>query len=110
MPDARLVYTTWPDPELAAKAAEIFVSERLAACANLIPGALAFFWWRGEVQAETEVVMMLKTTRDRARALRDRLIELHPYETPAFSVLEIDEARSNPTYIDWIRREVRMVE
>ena len=72
-----------------------------------LAGRVGFFWWRGEVQAETEVVMFLKTTRDRSRALRDRLIELHPYETPAFTAIDIDEARSNPPYVDWLRREVR---
>ncbi len=105
MGDVRWIYTTWPSAEAAADAARTLVGERLAACANVIPGALSVFWWQGEVQAEPEAVMVLKTRWDRARALRERLIALHPYDTPAFVALDVDEARSHPDFLDWVQAE-----
>lgn len=107
MSDIRLVYTTWPDPELAAKAGAVFVSERLAACCNILPGALSYYWWRGEVQADTEAVMILKTTKDKVKALSERVDALHPFELPAFTVVDVDESRSSSAFMEWIKKEAR---
>lgn len=107
MPDIRLVYTTWPEPELAAKVGQALVAERLAACANILPGALSLFWWRGEVQAEAECVMILKTPQARVEALRARLLDMHPFETPAFSVVALDEDQSSAPFLSWVEDETR---
>lgn len=105
MSDHRLVYTTWPNPESAAEAARLLVEERLAACANILPGALSFFWWENEVQGETEVVVIFKTQKSRAAALFQKLKELHPYDQPAFVSLDIEQSTSSGSYLSWISRE-----
>ncbi len=107
MADARMIYTTWPNPESAAEAGRTLVEERLAACVNVLPGAFTFSWWEGQVNAEPEVVMFVKTTVARTRKLRERLIELHPYELPAIVAIEIDKGGSHPSYLDWISQEAK---
>lgn len=104
MGDTRLVYTTWPNPESAAAAAKELVTKRHAACANVIPGALSYYWWEGEVQGETEVVVIFKTSALRVKELKDAVMELHAYDQPAFVALDIDEMRSNKDFVDWIKR------
>ncbi len=108
MSEERLVYTTWPNAEAAAAAARTLVEERLAACANVLPGAMSVFWHDGEVQSEPEAVMFLKSTVKRMRALKERIVDLHPYDLPAIVALEIDEARSHLEYLDWIRAETQV--
>jgi periplasmic divalent cation tolerance protein len=107
MGDTRLVYTTWPNPESAASVAKDMVAKRHAACANVLPGAFSFYWWEGEVQGETEVVVIFKTAAARIKDLREAVLDAHPYDTPAFVALDIDEARSNKEFVDWIRRQSR---
>lgn len=104
----RLVYTTWPDAPTAAQAARILVRERLAACANVMPGAISFFFWEGEVQGEPEAICIFKTIDERVDALRQRLTELHPYDLPAFVALEVDAARSSSPFLDWIEDATRV--
>jgi periplasmic divalent cation tolerance protein len=107
MGDTRLIYTTWPNPESAAGAAKDLVSKRLAACANVIPGAFSYYWWEGEVQGETEVVVVFKTSAARVKDLRDAVLDAHPYDTPSFVALDIDETRSNKDFVDWVKRQTR---
>lgn len=107
MADARMIYTTWPNPESAAEAGRTLVEERLAACVNVLPGAFSFSWWEGQVNAEPEVVMIVKTTVARSKKLRDRIVALHPYDLPAIVALEVDKGGSSSTYLDWISREAK---
>lgn len=103
--DLRLIYTTWPNAENAASVARTLVEERLAACANVLPGALSVYWWEGRVDAETEAVVFFKTTGLQAPRLRRRIMELHPYETPAIVSIKPEEDGSNLAFVDWVARE-----
>lgn len=107
MGDTRLIYTTWPNPESAATAAKQMVTQRLAACANVLPGVFSYYWWEGEVQGETELVVIFKTTAAKVKDLRDALLEVHPYDTPAFVAIDLDEARSHKDFIEWIKKNAR---
>lgn len=102
MSDYRLIYSTWPDAATAEDAANAVVRSGLAACANILPGAVSVFRWEGKLQREQEAVMLLKTTADEAPALVARLAELHPYDTPALVALAIDGRVSAAKFLDWI--------
>ncbi|MGD2133585.1 MAG: divalent-cation tolerance protein CutA [Maricaulaceae bacterium] len=104
MGDTRFIYTTWPNPESAASAAREAVEKRHAACANVLPGAFSCYWWEGEVQSETEVVVIFKTSASAARDLRETVMRLHPYDEPAFVAIDVDESRSSREYLDWVKR------
>ena len=98
-----LCLSTCPDAEAAAKIARALVEERLAACVNRLPGMLSTYRWQGEIHDDSEVLLVIKTTRERFGALRDRLMELHPGEVPELVALEIAEGL--PAYLDWLTRE-----
>lgn len=106
MSEIRWIYTTWPPGEAAAEAAETVVAERLAACANLMPGMRSVYRWQGEIQRDEEQVMILKTTPARLPALRDRLIALHPYEEPCLLALEAEAEGKAASFADWVARSV----
>jgi periplasmic divalent cation tolerance protein len=98
------VLTTAPSADVADRIGTTLVEERLAACANLVPGVSSVFRWKGEVSREAEVLVLLKTTAARLGALRRRLVELHPYEVPEVIALDIREGHA--PYLDWVRAEV----
>jgi len=81
------------------------VQERLAACANLVPAIHSIYWWEGRVQEDGEALLLVKTTRDRFEALRDRVLALHPYQVP--EVLALPVAAGSASYLEWILRETR---
>lgn len=102
MDDVTLLYTTWPDAETAAAAGRSAVEAGLAACANVLAAGVSIFMWQGEVQQAAETVMIVKTTRARVPALRDRLLELHPYDLPAMVALNVDLRASHKPFLDWV--------
>ena len=102
MAEAKLFYATAPDQATASKIAEILVSERLAACVNVLPGMTSVYEWQGKIEKSREVAMIIKSTEARAKDLLARFIALHPYETPAIVALELDSTGSSSAFLDWI--------
>ncbi len=80
------------------------MSERLAACANVVPKIVSMYWWDGELQRDDEAMVILKTVRQRAEALEVRAVELHPYSVPEILVLAVSGGHA--PYLDWVSNEV----
>ncbi|HYS08664.1 MAG TPA: divalent-cation tolerance protein CutA [Myxococcales bacterium] len=103
MTDAVLVLTTLPNSEAAAELANRLVSEKLAACANILPALRSIYRWQGKVQDENEVLVLLKTQVRQYEALKSRILALHPYDLP--EVIAIPVERGHQAYLDWIVKE-----
>lgn len=98
-----LALSTCPDAETATRIARVLVEEQLAACVNRMPGIQSTYRWQGEIHDDAEVLLLIKTTRERFDALRARLVALHPCEVPELIALDI--ADGHIPYLDWIARE-----
>ena len=94
-----LVVSTWPDAETARRVGRVLVEERLAACANIIPGIESIYRWDGRIETAGEVMVLLKSTRRSYPALQARITELHPYEVP--EILAFSPAAGLPAYCRW---------
>ncbi|HEY6001683.1 MAG TPA: divalent-cation tolerance protein CutA [Anaeromyxobacter sp.] len=103
--DAIVVLVTVPTPDRAAEIARTLVEERLAACGNVVPGLRSIYRWEGKVQEDDEALLLLKTTRARFEALRDRVLALHPYEVPEVIALPVEAGSA--AYLGWIAAETR---
>jgi periplasmic divalent cation tolerance protein len=103
--DALVVLVTAPTPERAAEIARALVEERLAACGNVVQGIRSIYRWEGKVQEDAEALLVLKTTRARFDALRDRVLALHPYEVPEVIALPVEAGSAR--YLAWIADETR---
>lgn len=100
MHSQRLVFCTCPDRETGLTIASALVEKRLAACANLVPGLTSVYHWQGEIQQDEEVLLLIKTPAGRFEALREAVLELHPYELPEIIAVPISEGL--PAYLNWI--------
>jgi periplasmic divalent cation tolerance protein len=105
MSDMAILYTTWPDEESAATAAETLLDERLIACANFLGAARSIYRWQGETRSEIETVVLFKTGAGQAARVRDRLIALHPYDEPAIVQLGVEAAGTSPAFAAWVAGE-----
>ena len=103
--EAIIVFCTCPDEAVAERIATALVEEHLAACVNRIPGIASIYRWKGQVSRDNECLLLIKTTRDRFDALRDRIVALHPSELP--EVIAVDIALGLDRYLDWIESETR---
>lgn len=99
-----VVLVTGPDRSALESLGRRLVEERLAACANVIGGVASIFRWEGAVQDEAEALAILKTTRPRVPALRERVLALHPYEEPEFLALPV--VAGSASYARWVADSV----
>jgi len=95
-----VVYCTCPDQVVAERIAETVVRERLAACVSLASGLTSIYRWQGEIQRDSEWLLMVKTHSTVYPLLEACIGELHPYDTPEIIALPIQAGSA--TYLDWI--------
>src|SRR5947207_12811466 len=95
-----LALSAFPDAETANHIAHTLISEKFAACANIIPAVHSIYCWKGKVETAGEVIVFFKTTQDRQKALQDKLRSLHSHEVPEIVYLKID--RGLPDYLRWV--------
>jgi len=96
-----IVFVTTPNYEEAARLAEAFVSERLAACVNIVPAIESVYRWDGKITRDSETLLIIKTTAGRYSDLERRVKELHSYSTPEVVGLRIE--RGSEQYLNWLR-------
>ena len=105
MERAVVVYTTYPSIVEAEAAGRALVERRLAACVNILPGMVSFYWWQGKIDRGDEVVMIIKTRASLAEPVRAAVKEMHSYTTPAILVLPVESV--DPDYHAWIVAEAK---
>ena len=98
-----LVYTTFPDEPTALAIGRELVTEKLAACVNVLPGMKSVYIWKGEIERGEEVVAIVKTREALRDAVADALKARHPYETPIILFLEV--SGGHPATLDWLLAE-----
>ena len=98
-----VVFITVDSPENAQKLADKLLTERQAACVNIIPGVESHYWWQGKIEKTDELMLVVKSRA----ALLDDLIKLvkenHPYNVPEIIALPI--IGGNEDYLKWIEKE-----
>jgi len=100
-----LVLSTCPGSISAKKIARDLVTEKLAACVNIVPGVKSFFSWVGKVDSSDEHLLVIKTTLDLYDAVEKRIKKLHPYELPEIIAVPIHTGLAG--YLDWIGTNTR---
>ena len=94
-----MLMTTLPDKPQAAAMAKHLLSERLAACVQLVP-IESHYVWDGEMQVAGEYLLLVKTRaalfEEVIRAIKSR----HPYEVP--EIVTADFTAGFAGYFGWI--------
>jgi periplasmic divalent cation tolerance protein len=104
MTDKIVVLSTCASPEEAARIARGLVEKRLAACVNVLPGVRSVYRWKGVVEDEAEVLLVIKSSRALFNQLRIELERMHSYELPEAIAIPVVEG-SEP-YLAWMDREL----
>ncbi len=104
MTDKIIVFVTCESKEQAENLAQTLVTEKLAACVNVLPGTRSCYVWDRKLTWSDEVLLLIKTTRGRFDQMKDRIRALHTYEVPEIVGVTIDDAFDK--YVQWIGRSV----
>lgn len=100
MTDKVVVLVNCSNLEEAGRIGRQLVAKRLAACVNLVPGVRSWYWWEGKVVEDNEVMVMIKTSRDRLADLEKEVVRLHSYAVPEVIALQVVDGSRN--YLNWI--------
>lgn len=100
---ALLIFTNLPDDASAQSLATALVSERLAACVNILAPCRSTYRWQGAVENAQETPLLIKTTESRYAALEAAIRARHPYELP--EIIAVPVAHGLPEYLSWVDTE-----
>ena len=99
-----VVFVTTSNSDEATRIGDTLVSERLAACVNIIPLIESIYRWEGKITRDQESLLIVKTTDEQYAELERRVKELHSYSTPEVIALKIETGSEQ--YLKWIRDSV----
>lgn len=102
---ATAIYVTTATREEALTIGRTVVTDRLAACANVLPPITSVYRWQGAVEEDAEVALILKTREELVDAVVAKVKELHSYQCPC--VVSLPIAAGNPDFLHWIVEETR---
>lgn len=95
-----LIYCTCPDMETAERIAGHLITEKLAACVNILPGVHSVYAWQGQIEAAREHLLLIKSPQARYDAIEAAIKTLHPYQLPEIIAVAIE--RGSAEYLNWI--------
>ena len=100
-----MVLVTCANTAEARRIARAVVELRLAACVNILPGAVtSIYRWKGKVETAKERLLLIKTSRKKLAKLRTEVERLHSYEVPEFIALQV--ASGSPAYLEWVEKNL----
>src|SRR5437867_7542088 len=95
-----LALSTFPDAETARRISNQLVTEKFAACANILPGVESVYRWKEKIETGNETLVFFKLSENRQAAFQEKLRSLHPYEVP--EIIFVSVANGLPDYLRWV--------
>jgi periplasmic divalent cation tolerance protein len=102
--DAIVALSTVANAGDAQRIGRALVERRLVACVNVVPGVTSIYAWKGSVTTDSELLLVIKTRREKLDEVRSALLELHPYQVPELIALPIEGGHDK--YLEWIEDSV----
>jgi periplasmic divalent cation tolerance protein len=94
-----LVLITASSSEEGARLARALLEARVASCVNLLPGIRSFYWWRDKREEADEVLLLVKSAKERWDELQAVVRNTHSYECPEIVALSPEQVEER--YLWW---------
>lgn len=95
-----VVLITVPSQEVVDKVAQQLLGNKLAACVNVASQIESHYLWKGVVNTDAEILLIVKTRTELFTRLVSAVKQVHPYEVPEIIALPIYFGSKD--YLDWI--------
>ena len=95
-----LALSTFPNRETAQRISNQLVTEKYAACANILPAVESIYRWKEKIESANETLVFFKLREDRQSAFQEKLRSLHPYEVPEINFVSVSSGL--PEYLRWV--------
>ncbi len=98
--DFVLIVVTTASKTEAETIAQILLSKKLIACANIVGPVASHFHWEGKIEQTEEYLILMKTRADLFSKLEEKVRALHSYEVPEILALPI--VKGSEAYLEWL--------
>lgn len=99
-----LVYSTASSKSEAENIANALISNRLAACVNVVAEMSSFYFWDKKTCKGNEHMLIIKTREDLYGAVEKKILDIHSYETPC--VFSIPITKIEKSYSIWLDKNM----
>lgn len=86
--------------EEAGVLAEKLVREKLVSCAQITGGINSYYWWKGAVEQDREVLIIIKTKAKLQQEVSDFILREHSYEVP--ECIFVPATGGIAAYLRWV--------
>ncbi|XP_068829762.1 protein CutA homolog [Capricornis sumatraensis] len=95
-----VVFVNCPNEQIARDIARAILDKKLAASVNILPTASSLYYWNGEIEEATEVLLLIKTKTSKIHMLFSYIRLVHPFEIPELFSLPMDQGDVH--YLRWL--------
>lgn len=103
--DPIAVFITAPNGEEATRLADLLIGAHLAACVQIFPEMESVYRWQGQIERQSEILLIVKTVAEKFAELEKEVRALHSYDTPEIVAVPI-VAGSTP-YLEWLSASMK---
>jgi periplasmic divalent cation tolerance protein len=100
-----VVFITCAHKKEARAIARALVKDKLAACVNIIDKIESLFWWQGKLESSKEILLMVKSKKQKFNKIVKLVKSLHSYQVPEIIALPI--VTGFRPYLKWIDESLR---
>jgi len=100
-----IIFITVSTDGEAREIANVLLTQRKAACVNIVPRINSLFWWQDKLDSAQESLLIVKTKASVLNEIVRLVKETHSYDIPEIIALPI--VGGNRHYLEWIGREVK---
>ena len=100
-----VIFITSANKKEAAKIAQALIKNKLAACVNIAGNLQSIFRWEGKIDQAKEILLVVKSKKEKLNKIIKLVKSLHSYETPEIIALPI--VGGFKPYLNWINESLR---
>lgn len=100
-----VIYCTVPNHKEGKRIAKCLISNKLAACVNIIDKIESVFSWDHKLMEEKEALLIIKTRKDLFEQIKNLIKEIHSYSVP--EIISVNITQADETYLQWIAHETK---
>jgi len=105
MSNVILFYVPCPSKQEAKIIARSLVEKRLVACANIIENCTSIYEWEGQLQEESEIILILKTVKSLHLDVEREISDKHSNDCPC--IVALDTAEVNMPFAQWVKTQTK---
>ena len=95
----KIIATTIDTKKNAMLVIDSILSESLSPCVQLIDKVQSFYKWRGNIEENSEFLILIKCFSDNEEAIKEIILKKHTYEVPEIIISDFDILNSD--YANW---------